>query len=161
LAALAFAAVCAVVCPGCVTLAPENSNVAPVAKTLHIQVDKAVPKVIETVLFTQGNPIEFRVNGALLQLNVSQPLSYLWLADYDAGAGQPLYQATVPNCIFAESSCKVDFCTLVATTENVHRVRLVVADSRLKSTAVSALDFPAGTVFDSIEWTVKIPAGCK
>lgn len=160
LAPVAFAVVCAALVPGCVTLAPENSNVAPVAKTLHIQVDKADPKVIETVPFTPGTPVEFRVNGALLQLNISQQLTYIWLADFDAAAGLPVYLSTVKSCIFAESSCKVDFCTLDATTENVHRIRLVVADGRLKSTAISPLDFPAGTAFDSIEWTVKIKGAC-
>ncbi|MBI5608872.1 MAG: hypothetical protein HY902_08315 [Deltaproteobacteria bacterium] len=157
LAALALAAHCA----GCVTLAPENSNVAPATKTLHIQVDKALPKVIETYMFTPGTPVEFRVNGALLQANISQQLTYIWLADFDAAAGLPVYLSTVKSCIFAESSCKVDFCTLEATTENVHRIRLVVADGRLKSTAISPLDFPTGTAFDSIEWRVKINGACK
>ncbi len=150
-----------VVCAGCVTLAPENSNVAPSTKTLHLQIDKASPTVIGTVLVKPGDSLPFQVNGAILQLNISQQLTYIWLADFDAAAGLPVYQSTVKSCIFAEETCSVDFCTLAATTENVHRIRLVVADARLKSTAISPLDFPAGTAFDSIEWTVKINGACK
>jgi hypothetical protein len=144
----------------CVTLAPENATAPTATKTLHIQLDKADPRVIETWVYTVGSAKDFRVNGAITQINVSQQLNYLWLADYDPKAAKNVQNYIVKNCILADAICTVDFCALDATPANVHRLRVVVSDVKLSAKAVTPWDFPVGTAFDSIEWTVTIPTGC-
>lgn len=150
---------------GCVVPAPENADASAPTASLQILPNQAIPDVFKDVTVqVNGNKatMQFSILAALKQSNAKQPLSYYWLIDFDESKQLKVNAFNYFDCLDSHT-CLVDFCTvqkLPPPLQEQHRLRVVVADARFKSDATKPLDFPAGSVFDSVDWTIKMQGSC-
>ena len=143
---------------GCVVLAPVDP-VGELAKPMVLILkDKVVPAEFGPVTIYRSNAegVQFSLVGAVKATAISERLYYYWYYDY---FGESTVLAGTPMCTFAHT-CTVIVCARAKGDNDYHTLLAVVANRELVDGAKEPFGFPAGTVFDSYQWQLKLLDSC-
>ncbi len=140
----------------CVVL-PEVMDVAVQAPVVTIMKDKTDPSILRTVPLERSTPIHvFDVTTAVVPTNVTGELNYFWYYDY-ADASVPLNYYSLCG---DSNKCNLAVCAKPKSSDDDHRLLLVVSDTKLNDDPVDPFDFPEGAAFDSVQWQLKLKDLC-
>lgn len=141
----------------CVVPAPTAEPPSP-SPLLVIGKTKVTPTTLTPKVISRADLVsaEFSVVGAITQQGTSSGPFTSWYYDYDDT--NPIAMFTTATC-GTQQVCHPPVCIYNRDLTD-HTLMAVVSDQQLRSGPKNPLDFPDGTVFDKVEWRIKLVGVC-
>ncbi len=145
--------------PGCIV--PPTATTSPTPTVVQLQIDQnnADPDMATLFKFDRTNLSKVFSYTVVTSGLDPEGLQYFWYYDYDPQI--PTAHATI--CPTKSNSCPWFPCDLSDKTNPDHVIMAVVSDKRLNDSnepMQSPFDFPTGTHYDVVKWSISLTGAC-
>lgn len=142
---------------GCIVPAPVDPVGELAQPLLVIQDSLLKPPTVQVVSLARSPSAsqEFRADAAVKHTATKLPLHYYWYYDLPVTVSRLGAHSMCGD----SPTCTLFPCNYLSQKDDVHKMLLIVADQRLPSGESDPTRFPTGTVFDSVQWQIRLTGG--